>query len=112
MRADFDAQLIQKLQADAARDAQGGCEPAREMATARRVLRAFIFKLRRKVGMARPGDILKLIVVRRAVIRIADDGAKGAPQVALRRDLKEIRVFVLRRAVDQLLARRPPLINR
>ena len=69
---DTDPLLFQQLQADAARDAEGRREPAGEMASAARILKALILDRGRIIRVPRPRRRLQGIVVRGSRVFVAD----------------------------------------
>ena len=69
-----DAPFRQPLFAQAAGNAQWGCQPPGEMTAACRILKAAIFDLRGVVGVSRTGAVFQVGVVAGTGIGVVDDG--------------------------------------
>ena len=73
----MDAHFTEPLQAQTAGDAQGGCQPAGEMAAASRILEAAVFNLGGVIRMTWPGTVGQIGVVSGTGIGIVNDGGNG-----------------------------------
>ena len=82
----------QDLLADTPGDAQGGGEPAGEVAASRHVLKAPVLHLGGVVGVARAGDVPEVVIVPRPGVGVADEGGQGgAAGAALRQAGEDLR---------------------
>ena len=92
MGGDLNAPALQDLQADAPGDAQGGGEPAGEVAAPGHILEAPVLHLGGVVGVGGAGLVPQLAVVLGAGIGVADDGGQGGPAGAsLRQPAQDLR---------------------